>query len=233
MKTKRITALFLIASMTFSIASCSKGKGEDFAGILEDMGYEQLDEYDEDDIEDEMEDGFFLITEDRKDIGDILDIEGLGDIMDIKARDLSSAFLGARLCDGGMYQVYQFDFEDADTAEEAFENMADNQLDGAEEARSYYDRDHFNYDEGDDYFTYAFSSSSIKYGDIWLDGNVINFIYGKFYYTNDAYDDFVDLFEAIDRDLPEELIKDRLTTQREHDDQIAAIVEEIDDAMEG
>ena len=123
MKTKKIIAVVLSASMALSLAACSSTSKlqKDYESALNEIGYEEVKDDFDDDFDDLAKDGLYMSTNKKDEIEDFCD--GF-DYFD--ADDASSLTVGIKATNnGGMFIAMAVTFKDADAAEDFLDDMKD------------------------------------------------------------------------------------------------------------
>lgn len=208
MKSRKILAATLVGIMAFSVAGCSMGgKGsKKYEKALKDLDYEEMEEYDEDDVLDMLEDGMYYSTKDEKEIKKMCKDDYLNGI---KAKNVSSLFIGGKVEDGEMFVVYSVSFKDKDSAEKTFENFVEGLEEQEEEFTKYY-KDSFKTDSDDDFFAVAFDDGfgQFEYYEIIMDdAKTMSIIVSIVSSDGDVFEEYQEFYEAIDRDCPSDMLK--------------------------
>ncbi len=210
MKTKKIIALGLTLAMAFTLAGCGSAfdsTSSKIAKVLDKAKYEKIDEkdYDEDEMEDAMEDGCYVTLKDEK------NIKSLAESFDFKKKDVKSAFAAAKMDrDEGTLIAMVYDFVDKDKAEKFYDSMVEeleDENDGAEElGEADYDTN-----EGDNFYQFAYVLDNedweiymATYEDVRIDGTTVSVI------TVMVTDEDSDMIEELD-DICDALKIDKLT----------------------
>ncbi|MCQ2527687.1 MAG: hypothetical protein MJ108_01055 [Saccharofermentans sp.] len=226
MKIKKYIAVILSATMLLSLAGCSN-KAKKYEKVFEDLGYEEMEEFDEDDFEDDIEDGIFYTTKDEKELKKLCKF---CPIENAKAKNVSSISIGGREDDDGYYSVFTVTFKSKADAEKAFEKSVDALDESYEDYKEWADKKELGQDDGDDFYSMAYVGSySGSFSDIFMvDSKTITYIDGYFSYSEDVYDDYVAFYEAIERDCPTDLVKNEVRSKKSHDKEIEGVAAEIE-----
>ena len=206
MKSKKLISAILAGAMALSIAGCSS-TSKKYEKALKDLDYEVMEEFDQDDVEDDIEDGLILTTKDEKDIKKICKDSYLDGV---KAKNVASIFFGGRVEDGSMFVVYSITFKDKDSAAKTFDNFIEGLEDQEDRFKDWYGKDAVKSDSDDDYFAMALEEySDFNYYEIFMDDSkTITMVIAVITDDDDIYDEYQDFYEAIDRDCPVDLLKD-------------------------
>lgn len=227
MKIKKYVAVILTAAMAFSLAGCAKGGAKKYEKALEELEFETIDEWDEDDFVDEMEDGIYYSTKDEKEVKKICKVVP---IQKVKAKNVSSVFIAGKYDDKtyGSFSVYSVTFKNKDDAQKAYDKTVDMLEDRLDGWKDWYDKDQYDSDDGDDFYAIARVESSGTFIEVIMDDSkTVTYITGDFNSADDVYDDYEAFYEAIERDCPTGLVKNKVDSKKSHNAKISDVVEQI------
>ncbi|MCQ2532576.1 MAG: hypothetical protein MJ093_07715 [Saccharofermentans sp.] len=215
MKTKKIIAVVLSAAMLTSLASCSLAGGsklqKKYADALDAIGYKEADGDDiEDDFDELCEDGFYMTTNNKKDIEDFC-----SEFTYLDEDDVKSLVVGIKSTEnGGMFIVLSADFTDEDAAEDFFDEMKD-EFGGVAESYEGFD-DYVKFEENDDDDVYQLAMAMDyedylemeEYLDLKVDGKTATMILvlASDDEIKEIVGDMEDFYEEIDEDSPKDLL---------------------------
>lgn len=219
MKTKKIIAVVMTASMLMSLAACSFGnKTKKFVNYAEDLGYEEVEskEYTKLDKKDgDLEDGCYSVATNKDDIKKLLKKVDA----DVKADDLTALFFASQEEENeekdefNSFGFFVMEFKNEDDAEEFFEDYSDEfdeQFDRLESYSSYGDMEQ---DDDDNFYMFAvdvdiYGSNMSMRTAIYLDGKEVICVISKGYYSDaDDYTDLLDDFcKEFDLESPSDLL---------------------------
>lgn len=215
MKARKLLAAALTGAMVFSLAGCSMGSNK-YEKALKNLDYEEMEEYDEDDVLEYLEDGTYYTTKDEKEIKKMCKDDYLSGV---KAKNLSSLFVGGKVDEDNneMFIVYSLKFKDKDSAEKTFENFVEGLEEQEDQFKKYYDKDSFKTDSDDDFFAMAFDDGwgEFEYYEIIMDdAKTISIIVAVISSDDDVYDEYQEFYEAIERDCPSDMLKNEPSSKK-------------------
>lgn len=208
MKAKKIIASVLTGVMLLSLTACS-GSSKKYEKAFKDLGYEEMEEWDMDDIEDDMDDGLYYSSKDEKEIKKMCKYTQMNGL---KAKNVASVSWGVRDDDDGYFVVYSITFKNKSEAEKVFDKTVKSMEKSYKASKEYYDKDQIGQDDGDDFYAYGYvRNSGGGFHEIFMsDSKTVTYIDASFYEADDVYDDYEAFYEAIGRDCPTDLVKDEI-----------------------
>ena len=201
MKSRKIIAAALTASMALSLAACSNTKKYETA--LADEGFEQM-EYSEykklDESEDDIEDGVFIVTSEDREVGKLIkhidneiDSDEAVSMLFAEKAQMSEEMLSK-------FGLYVISFSDADAAEDYYDEFCDVIDEGVGMYEDFGSMGKTGVDEDDNAYYGAVDLDvygdplSIRMGN-YLDGDTVTIIIEIAYY--DEAEDYANLVDDI------------------------------------